>query len=199
MFSQISLQMQKVAKREYFELFSHKMGYKDRNSTRLGGVLMFIYTCKASTLKIISFCLLLTAAVACAIFFLPLQPPEVIHTAYLSSAMRQAKEEGIGDCVVFLSKFGWEVEKEPYDVATVTIPAEFDRIFTAYNNIQLRQGMDLSHYKQKSVSRYTYKVTNYPDYEGCVYANVFVYKDKIIGGDICSADVNGFLHGFEKS
>ncbi len=159
---------------------------------------MFIYTCKASTLKIVSLCCILVLAVALTAVFVPHQPAEVIHTAYLSAAMRQAKEEKITDCVVFLSKFGWKVEQEPYDVATVTIPAEFDRIFTAYNNIQLRQGMDLSHYKQKSVNRYTYKVTNYPDYEGCVYANLFVYKGKIIGGDICSADVNGFLHGFEK-
>ena len=46
--------------------------------------------------------------------------------------------------------------------------------------------------------RYTYEITNYPDYKGTVYANLIVYRDRIIGGDICTADVNGFIHGFEK-
>ena len=53
-------------------------------------------------------------------------------------------------------------------------------------------------YKRKTVSRYTYKVDNYADYSGVVLADVIVYKNKVIGGDICSADVNGFIHGFSK-
>jgi hypothetical protein len=41
-------------------------------------------------------------------------------------------------------------------------------------------------------------VTNYEGYDGKVYANVLVYRNKVVGGDICSADVEGFVHGFEK-
>ena len=46
--------------------------------------------------------------------------------------------------------------------------------------------------------RYTYEVTNYPDAQGTVYANILIYRNKVIGGDVCSADVTGFIHGFEK-
>ena len=46
--------------------------------------------------------------------------------------------------------------------------------------------------------RYTYEVTNYEDYDGVVYANLIVYRGRVIGGDICSADVTGFIHGFER-
>jgi hypothetical protein len=46
--------------------------------------------------------------------------------------------------------------------------------------------------------RYTYEITNYEGAEGKVYANVIVYRNKVIGGDICSANANGFIHGFEK-
>jgi len=35
--------------------------------------------------------------------------------------------------------------------------------------------------------------------EGKVYANILVYRNKVIGGDICSADASGFIHGFEKT
>ena len=79
-----------------------------------------------------------------------------------------------------------------------TIPDEFDRIYTGYNNIQKEQGLDLSKYRKKELTRYTFEVTNYNGYDGKVYANVLVYRNKVVGGDICSADITGFVHGFEK-
>ena len=58
--------------------------------------------------------------------------------------------------------------------------------------------LDLSKYKKKNVMRYTYEVTNYEGANGTVYANILVYRNRVIGGDICSADMKGFIHGFEK-
>ena len=80
----------------------------------------------------------------------------------------------------------------------MTIPSEFDRVFVSYNELQKRQGLDLSKYKRKEMTRFTYIITNYPEYDGVVYANLLVYRNKVVGGDVCSADVNGFLHGFKK-
>jgi len=60
------------------------------------------------------------------------------------------------------------------------------------------QGLNLSKYKGKDVTRYTFRITNYDGYEGTVYANVLVYRNRVIGGDLCSADATGFVHGFEK-
>ena len=54
-------------------------------------------------------------------------------------------------------------------------------------------------YKKKEVVRYTFTVTNYDGYEGKVYANVLTYRNRVIGGDICSAGVSGFIHGFQKT
>jgi hypothetical protein len=102
------------------------------------------------------------------------------------------------DRVNFLSQFGWKVSGGAIERADITVPEEFDKIFTGYNEIQKRQGLDLSRYKGKDVTRYTYEITNYEGEEGKVYANVIVYRNKVIGGDICSGDVKGFIHGFEK-
>lgn len=77
----------------------------------------------------------------------------------------------------------------------MTIPAEFDRVFESYNAIQKQQGLDLSKYKNRDMTRYTYKVLNYPNYDGTVYANILVYRNRVVAGDICSADVNGFIKG----
>ena len=76
------------------------------------------------------------------------------------------------------------------------MPAEFDSVMIEYNELQKSQGLDLSKYRRRDVTRYTYKVKNYPKYDGTVYATILVYRNKVVGGDICSADVNGFVKGF---
>ena len=91
-----------------------------------------------------------------------------------------------------------EIEDVLLDIAKNTDPKDFDKVFAAYNEIQRKQGLDLSSFKKKSVMRYTYVVTNYPDYAGEVYVNLLIYRNTVIAGDICSADVNGFVHGFER-
>ena len=42
---------------------------------------------------------------------------------------------------------------------------------------------------------------NYPGYEnkdGVIRANILVYDGRVIGGDVCSVELDGFMHGFEK-
>ena len=76
---------------------------------------------------------------------------------------------------------------------------EFDKVFAAYNELQKGEGLDLARYKGKKVMRYTYKITNYEGYSDPVYANLLIYKNKVVGGDVCSADPNGFAHGLSKA
>ena len=102
------------------------------------------------------------------------------------------------DRIEFLKQFGWEVDPQAVAEKQVVIPSEFDSIFAEYNEIQRRQGLDLNAFKKKSVMRYTYTVKNYPGYDGEVLVNILVYKNTVIGGDVCSADVNGFVHGLER-
>lgn len=100
------------------------------------------------------------------------------------------------DRIAFLTTFGWEVSREAIEIEDVTIPDEFDDVYKQYNELQKSQGLDLSKYRGKSVKRYTYLVSNHPSGENEVYANLLIYKNKIIGGDVCSAKYGGFMHGF---
>ena len=50
----------------------------------------------------------------------------------------------------------------------------------------------MSKYKNKKVTRYSYKVTNYGG-EGEVMANLFVYRGKIVACDISSLSPDGFV------
>ena len=113
--------------------------------------------------------------------------------SYSYDKIRSAEE-----AAAFLSQFSWQVEATPVEIRTVTVPEEFDKVFSAYNEMQKEQGLNLAKYKKKDVVRYTFSVTNYPDYEGTVYANVLVYRNRVVGGDISSAALDGFVHGFEK-
>ncbi len=97
--------------------------------------------------------------------------------------------------IALIKSYGWEVESTPAEEAKVTIPAEFDRVMESYNQIQRQQGFDLSKYRNRDMMRYTYRITNYPDYSGTVYCNLLIYKNRVVAADICSSDVNGFIAG----
>ena len=91
----------------------------------------------------------------------------------------------------YLNYLGYEVGDKPLEITRVTIPQDFDAIYSSYNKIQLEAGFDLSKYKGKSLSKYSYEVKNL-DGEG-VRANVLVYDGIIVGGDISSPKTDGFL------
>ena len=100
----------------------------------------------------------------------------------------------------FIASFGWSVEEDPIDVRQVYIPEEFDDTYNAYNEIQLLQGYDLSSYKGFQVTKWVYRILNYPGYteKDCIQITLLVYNGYIIGGDVCSVELDGFMHGFEK-
>ena len=68
-----------------------------------------------------------------------------------------------------------------------------------YNDLQKSQGFDLEEYAGKTVERYTFRLNNYPEVKSEVFANVLVFNGKIIGGDICTAALDGFMQGFDAN
>ena len=158
---------------------------------------MFIYSLRASTLKFFAVVCVALAGLITLIAFIPAYGQDT-QTVSGNVDIDYTGVKTNEDRIEFLKQFGWEVKPEAKESVEVTIPSEFEKIFTGYNEIQKRQGLDLSDYKKKKVTRYTYEVTNYEGAEGTVYANILVYRNRVIGGDICSADVTGFIHGFEK-
>lgn len=103
--------------------------------------------------------------------------------------------------IAFLSQFGWEVNEDPLEVCEVIIPSAFDETYEKYNEIQKNQNLDLEKYKGVRAKRWTYEIKNYPGYEAqssTIRANILVFEGNVIGGDVCSVELNGFMHGFEK-
>jgi len=160
---------------------------------------MFIYSFHANTIKFFAVICLSLAALIALIAIVPTYAQQnEAEKVGVDATYTYEKIRSNEDRINFAKQFGWELAPSPIKEQQVVIPKEFDKVFAEYNEIQRRQGLDLSDFKKKTVMRYTYAVTNYPDYDGEVYINILVYRNNVIGGDICSADVNGFVHGFER-
>ena len=160
---------------------------------------MFIYSFHANTIKFFAVICIALAALIAVIAIVPTYAnSDGIAAVGTEVSYNYEKIKSNEDRIKFLKQFGWEVDAEPTKEEQVIIPKEFDKIFAEYNEIQRRQGLDLSAFKKKAVMRYTYLVKNYPSYDGEVYVNLLIYRNTVIGGDVCSADVNGFVHGFER-
>ena len=100
--------------------------------------------------------------------------------------------------VEYLKSLGWEVHAAPAESGQVRIPTDSSEVYDRYNDLQKAQGFDLTRYAGKTVSRYVYKVTNYPNATEPVYATLLVYKDEVIGGDVTNTAPAGVMQGFQK-
>ena len=157
---------------------------------------MFVVSMSSSNLKKlfgVVFALALVSLVA--VFFVNSQSNVNIKKVSLYTA------ETADDRLKFISDLGWIVDEDPVEVRQIAIPQEFDDVYSNYNEIQLSQGYDLTKYAGRSAKRWTYIIRNYPDVsenEDYVRINLIVCDGKIIGGDVCSIKLDGFMHGFEK-
>lgn len=154
---------------------------------------MFVYTFKASRRQIVSmiFCVLVLIAVLVVAILWPLGGGTSAET------FKPAAAGSDNERIAFLSNLGYEVEVSSATVKEVLIPDEFDDVFAGYNQIQKQADMDLEPYQGKRVKCWSYRVLNIQS-DGDVFAHLYVYKDKVIGGDIASTELNGFMRGLTK-
>ena len=95
--------------------------------------------------------------------------------------------------VAYLAGWGWEVEPSAVETLDLTFPETLDEAYLSYNELQMENGMDLTPYCGQQAKRYTYRVSNYPDYEGTVLANLYLCGDTVVAGDLTASGENGFI------
>ena len=99
--------------------------------------------------------------------------------------------------VAFLGGYGWQVEPEPVKTQLVTVPADPSEVFLRYNELQVSQGYDLLQFSGEELTRYVYRITNYPDENGVYYATLLVKDGQIVGADVASNAKTGVMHGLK--
>lgn len=95
--------------------------------------------------------------------------------------------------VAYLKSLGWEVDAEPIEALKLTLPDELVEPYRSYNEIQLKQGFDLTPYLGETLDRYTYCVNNYPGRPRGCQADLYVYDGTVVAGDIVCTGANGFI------
>ena len=92
----------------------------------------------------------------------------------------------------YILSLGWEVH-DGERCEEVVLPEVFGSSYDSYLTLQRECGFDLSPYAGQTVQRYCYEVTNYPGGEGTVLLNLLVYQGQIIGGDVRTTALDGFM------
>ena len=153
---------------------------------------MFIKTIKVKKPNLLAAALLVVIACLLAV---------VALTAYRFSKKSQYTLGNEAQRQEFLKQMGWEVSGEFDECRQVLIPEQFNEVYEGYNELQKQQGFDLSAYKGKSCDVYTYKVKNYKDHEDKddVRCNLMICDDVLIGGDVSSTELDGFMQGLKNA
>ena len=153
---------------------------------------MFIKTIKVKKPNLLAAALLVVIACLLAV---------VALTAYRFSKKSQYTLGNEAQRQQFLKQMGWEVSGEFDECRQVLIPEQFNEVYEGYNELQKQQGFDLSEYKGKSCDVYTYKVKNYKGHEDKddVRCNLMICDDVLIGGDVSSTELDGFMQGLKNA
>lgn len=149
---------------------------------------MFIYSVRASTVKFFGFIALTLILTLGVTLFGPGGAVSAATGEVVDFSGMKTRE----DRIAFIESFGVKVNGEGEESEGFSMPSELDRVILGYNELQKKQGLDLSKYRGKRVTRYTYPVTNYNS-DGEVFVNLFIYRGKIVAADISSADPTGFV------
>ena len=106
----------------------------------------------------------------------------------------EASNAPVGDAakaVRHLQTLGCNVDENPSDHVQLDIPLEFDDVYEKYNDLQKQAGYNLWYYRGRRCERYTFAIINAEQAD--TFANVIIYKGKIIGGDIMTAALDGVM------
>lgn len=153
---------------------------------------MYIVSVKINKRNILVLAAAICLAVAVIFVALPSESDDIL-TSNISNTAKTTQ-----DHIEFLSAYGYNVSETPVQIQEIIIPEQFSEEYDKYNEYQKMSGFDLSKFKSRRVKKYTYKVLNYEGSDEETVANLLVYNDKIIGGDISSTKLGGFVHGFVK-
>lgn len=153
---------------------------------------MFVYSVRASTIKFFSV-IVLTLLVLVGILALGSSAEDSVYTASSNIDFSGVKtnDERVG----FISQFGITVNPEPKEEEEFRVPENFDRVISGYNEIQKKQGLDITKYKNKKVVRYTYEGERSGE---SFYVNLVIYKGTVIACDISSTSPDGFIEPLVK-
>ena len=154
---------------------------------------MFICSVRASSIKFFAVVFLSLAILASIFIGAGLGEAEAMSGSVNFSGIKTNE-----DRIRFISQFIPEISGTEKEKVEFSVPESFNRILMSYNEIQKAQGLDITKYKNKKVTRYTYELPSYEDYDGTVFVNLIIYRGTVVACDVSSADPSGFVKPLVK-
>lgn len=146
---------------------------------------MQVFTIKAKPKAVFGGILAITGIIVVILTFVGNHSASVSSSASVSCKTNKERVE-------YIQSLGYETDGKETS-KEVTIPTVFNDVYNRYNDIQKKQDFDLSKYKGKTVTLYTYSITNYKNNKN-VIADLMVYDGVLIGADLCDTSAkDGFL------
>ncbi|MCR4771050.1 MAG: DUF4830 domain-containing protein [Oscillospiraceae bacterium] len=150
---------------------------------------MFVFTAKLNRKKAV----LITAGLAVVLALIVI----AVHAASGGKKADMHPSEsgirGVEDIVAYLASLGWQVESEPIETQSIVIPRRFNGVYADYIKLQKEQGYPIENYAGMQAVRYSFRVTNYPTGEKDIVADVVLFGQEIIAGDVQSTASDGFM------
>ncbi len=103
-----------------------------------------------------------------------------------------------GRCA-YLASLGWRADPASEELRETALPARFDALLEDYNALQLAQGWDLRAAAGKSCLCCSYDLVGFPGWDGRVIATLYVFRGRVIGGDLHTAAADGFMRPLRQS
>ena len=127
-----------------------------------------------------------TAVVAAALFF------ALAAALFALAAPAPSLRSTEGRCA-YLASLGLRADPASEELRPVALPARFDALLEDYNALQLSQGFDLRAAAGRTCLCCSYDLVGFPDWDGRVIATLYLFRGRVIGGDVHTAAVDGFM------
>ena len=95
----------------------------------------------------------------------------------------------------YIRSLGHRIDEKQISSKEIIVPESFGRVYNQYNDLQKKAGFDLSDYKGRRATVYTYRMLNQPDTQ----IHLMVCDGVIIGGDIASVKLGGEMKPLKNS
>ncbi len=158
---------------------------------------MFVYSFKASSCKALFIACAVALVLAVVVAFVPKAGSGIdANKLDIHDELKKINVKSQEGRQQYLSTLGFDEKAEEISVSEEVLPKDFDAVLESYNKLQKMQGFDLERYKGKKLKGCTYKITEFP--EGAVmpdydyYATLIVYKNKVVGADLCCPETGDY-------
>ena len=110
-----------------------------------------------------------------------------------SAAITVSNAKTDAERIAFIKSLGFAPLNVSPSSKSTQIPDVFSAVYENYNELQLLAGYDLRDFKGCEVTIFSYFIETPDGYSGDTVFNIIVYNNRVIGGDVSSRELGGFM------